>query len=221
MDKYDFIRQLEVELKGLSDDEINSAISYYKELFEDAGSDKAQELINNLGSPKEIAESIKRESGTIIVNEEIEEPKQTNESIHEENSNSNQENNSKSKQREVSRDGGTILLLVIILILTSPVWLGLLIAFYSIIFALVCTVLVIALAFGAIGICGIISGITTIFSIPPVGLVLLGMGLLFTALTLICAPPLCKGLFLLCRGVLNGTIAVFRSIFYKKEAVAA
>lgn len=227
MDKYDFIKQLESELRGLSDDEINSAVSYYKELFEEAGSDREQELISNLGSPEEIAESIKRESGTIALQQEAAEEKKNNtqnaqNTAQSAGENSTQENSAKNydRPREVRRDGGTILLLGIIMIFTSPIWLSLLIAFYAVVFSLIFTVFVLAIVFGVLGICGIISGLSTIIPFPPMGLVLLGLGLVFTALTLICAPPLCKGLFVLSRAVINGTVSAFRSIFYKRGAVA-
>lgn len=212
MDKYDFIKQLEAELSGLSEEERNSAVSYYKELFEDAGNDKVQELIENLGSPHEIAENIKRESGTVAAVDKSD------------NSAKTEEVNIKDKEpqprTEKRRDGGTVLLLTIILILTSPVWFSFVIAFYAIAFALLCVIVVLALVFGIIGIAGIVSGFSTIFAAPPVGMVLLGLGLVFTALTLMCAPFLCKGAFGICRAVINGTVSVFHSIFYRREAAA-
>lgn len=209
MDKYDFIKQLEAELAGLSEEERNSAVSYYKELFEDAGNDKVQELIENLGSPQEIAENIKRESGAVTVSEKPD------------GSSNTEKVNIKDKEPqphiEKRRDGGTILLLTIILILTSPVWLSLVAAFYAVVFALLCVIIVLALVFGIIGIAGIVSGFSTIFAVPPVGMVLLGLGLVFTAITLMCAPFLCKGAFGVCRAIINGTVSVFHSIFYRRE----
>lgn len=235
MDKYDFIKKLEKELSGLSQEEINEAVSYYKELFEEAGSEHEQELISNLGSPASIAENIKRESGMVAVIEEEVSEKSSEKSADSssasdkaqpryEEYNSSAQNNTNTAQgsgkREVRRDGTTILLLSAIAFLTAPVWLPLLIAFYAVFISLVFTVLVIALVFGVIGISGIVSGIALLIPILPLGCILLGLGLLFTAATLTVTPYLVKGLFFVCRAVLNGTIAVFHSIFYKKEAAA-
>lgn len=236
MDKYDFIKQLEKELSGLSQEEINEALSYYKELFEEAGSEHEQELISNLGSPAVIAEAIKRESGMVAVIEDSSAEKenakadkaaddtQKAQSRSEKQADSSSYDNTGSAprkgRREVRRDSTTILLLSAIALLTAPVWLPLLIAFYAVFLSLVFVVLVIALVFGVIGISGIVSGIALLIPALPLGCILLGLGLLFTAAALTFTPYLVKGLFFVCRAVLNGTIAVFRSIFYKKEAAA-
>ena len=63
MDKYDFIKRLDNALSPLSETERESALRYYKELFEDA--ENESELIEHLGSPEKIAENIIRESGMI------------------------------------------------------------------------------------------------------------------------------------------------------------
>ena len=60
MDKYDFIKRLDNALSPLSETERESALRYYKELFEDA--ENESELIEHLGSPEKIAENIIRES---------------------------------------------------------------------------------------------------------------------------------------------------------------
>ena len=216
MDKYDFIRELEKELSGLSEEERNSAVSYYKELFEDAGSDREQELINNLGSPADIAESIRRESGTVAVHEKSGNTGGSSCSGAE--SESSGENSA--PRTESKRDAGTALLLTAVLLLTSPVWLPVLISIYAVIITILVTVFIIAFVFGIIGIAGIIIGISSLFAVPPVGLVVLGLGLLFTALTLICAPFLCKGIFHICRAIINATVGIFHRIFYKKGAAA-
>ena len=58
MDKFDYINKLSKCLEELSDEEKNAALEYYKELFEDAGSENEQELIHKLGSPEELADNI-------------------------------------------------------------------------------------------------------------------------------------------------------------------
>lgn len=70
MDKFDYINKLSKCLEELSDEEKNAALEYYKELFEDAGSENEQELIHKLGSPEELADNIIRESGIVSVKKE-------------------------------------------------------------------------------------------------------------------------------------------------------
>jgi uncharacterized membrane protein len=67
MDKYDYIDTLKANLSDLSEDERISAINYYKELFEEAGSENEQDLIQRLGSPQALAANIIRESGMVAV----------------------------------------------------------------------------------------------------------------------------------------------------------
>ena len=67
MDKYDYIDTLKANLSELSEDERISAINYYKELFEEAGSENEQDLIQRLGSAQELAAKIIRESGMVAV----------------------------------------------------------------------------------------------------------------------------------------------------------
>ncbi len=200
MDKYEFIKQLENALSGLSDEEIKAAVNYYKELFEDAGNENVQELINSLESPQQIAENIKRESGILTTP-----PKPA-------------DSPSEKPKTESRRDTLTILSLIILALLLSPVWLPLLIVAFILVAIPLLIVLIIAFVFGIIGITCIAVGLSVLFAFFPAGLAILGTGLLFTALTLICTPYLVKGTFCLCRTLINGTVQMFHGIFYKKGA---
>lgn len=224
MDKYDFIKQLEKGLSGLSDTEISQALQYYKELFEEAGSEREKELIANLGSPESIAENIKRESGTVAVIEpekaeasEADEP--AGENIRAE-ADTEKSPSEPQCRTEKMRSMSTIVMLIIIAFLTSPVWLGIMVVVYAVLFAVLVTVIALVVAFGAVGIAGICAGAVSLFPAPPVGLVLLGLGLVFSAITVMCTPFLCKGIFYICRGVLNGTVSLFHSIFYERGTAA-
>lgn len=226
MDKYDFIKQLEKGLAGLSDVEISQALQYYKELFEEAGSEKEQELIANLGSPESIAESIKRESGTVAVVEPVKPEASADDDNKAEQTSGNEQkktasgDNEQECRTEKLRNVGTIALLIIVAFLTSPLWISIMAAVYAVLFAVLVTVFALVIAFGAVGVAGICAGAAALFPAPPVGLVLLGLGLVFTALTVLCTPYLCKGIFYLCRGVLNGTVRLFHSIFYERRTAA-
>lgn len=216
MDKYEFIKRLEAALSGLSDEEKNSAVSYYKELFEDAGSDKVQELIDNLGSPEEIAESIKRESGTVAVQVQ---PENTSEPHNTDGSDlSGEETDNSGVRVEKRRDSLTIVLFLLVAIFTSPIWMSIAAVVLAVIFSILCVGIVLIVVFGIIGIAGIISGLSTLFAAPPVGIVFLGLGLIFTSLTLICSPFIFKGTVALCRWTINCIVSFFHSIIYKKEA---
>ena len=58
MSRNEYLAELKSLLMSLPSDERDAAIKYYQEFFEDAGGDKEQEVISELGSPKVLAESI-------------------------------------------------------------------------------------------------------------------------------------------------------------------
>jgi uncharacterized membrane protein len=59
MTKFEYISELESLLLDVSDDERLEAIQFYENYFEDAGEDKEQSIIAELGSPQKVAEGIK------------------------------------------------------------------------------------------------------------------------------------------------------------------
>ena len=61
MNRNEFIGILRRELSKLPQEEIDAAVEYYEEYFDEAGSDREAELIQELGSPKKIAAQIKSE----------------------------------------------------------------------------------------------------------------------------------------------------------------
>ena len=62
MTKYEFLGDLSRLLKDLPEEERNQALHYYEDYFADAGEDNEQEVLNELGSPENIAELIKADS---------------------------------------------------------------------------------------------------------------------------------------------------------------
>ncbi len=60
MTRTEFMQELERLLSGISEEERREAIEFYENYFEEAGKDKEDEVIKELGSPEEVAESIKK-----------------------------------------------------------------------------------------------------------------------------------------------------------------
>lgn len=88
--------------------------------------------------------------------------------------------------------GGMIVLIVILAVLTSPVWLGLLGGFFGLavgviatLFALFLTFLIIGVAFVVVAIALLVTGIGLLFSAPLGGLCVIGAGLALFALGLV------------------------------------
>lgn len=61
MNRNEFIDMLRKELSKLPQEEIDAAVEYYEEYFDEVGPEREDELIQELGSPKKIAAQIKSE----------------------------------------------------------------------------------------------------------------------------------------------------------------
>lgn len=59
MTKYEFLGDLSRLLNDLSEEERKQALHYYEDYFADAGEDKEEDILRELGSPEKIAEQIK------------------------------------------------------------------------------------------------------------------------------------------------------------------
>ncbi|MCI1268922.1 MAG: DUF1700 domain-containing protein [Ruminococcus sp.] len=231
MDKYDFIARLSASLKDLSDDERNSAIDYYKELFED--SDSEQELIERLGTPEQLAESIIRESGTVCLKSDSQTENQTNvnnsNNEYKENAQNSDFYNSNTTASEpscsesdsiknIKRDSKEIVIILILVLATSPFWIGIVSGILGTFIGITAAVFGISIALAACGISGVFGGIAELFVSVPNGILIIGAGLICCALVILCAVPLCKAIIKLCVLIGKGIASLCKSIFYKKEA---
>lgn len=64
MNRIEFMKQLEVLLQSISEEERKDALCYYEDYFEDAGPQKEQDVIRELGSPEHVARTILEELNT-------------------------------------------------------------------------------------------------------------------------------------------------------------
>lgn len=167
MNREEFLRQLERLLSDIPESERREAMEYYQNYFEDAGPENEASIIEELGSPEEVASSIKKnlfgedyENYTFVK----EEQNQTN----------------KTKRN---------IWIAVLLVLTFPLWIGLVVGAFGILIAGIACIFALAVAVialdGAVLITGVIlSGIGVaqmLSGFPAVGLILLGLGLLFLA----------------------------------------
>lgn len=63
MNRIEFMKQLEILLQNLPEEERKDALQYYEGYFEDAGPDKEQEIIRELKSPQDVARIILEDAG--------------------------------------------------------------------------------------------------------------------------------------------------------------
>lgn len=164
MNKKEFILELEKKLKKLPQDERETALTYYKEYFTEAGEDKEGEVIKEIGTPSEVASQI-------MVDFVI---KETNETRN---------------QNNVKRSFSTVWI-VILAILASPIALPIAIAIIILIF----TTWILIITFWIVGVSSILGGILYIIlsvltisqdfyvtmTILGIGMIALGFGIAVT-----------------------------------------
>lgn len=214
MKKEEFLRRLEQLLSGISEEEKADALGYYRSYFEDAGEENEEAIAAELESPEKVAESIRKNLGlegngsyyNSMANRDEEYYRNVNNTIQ------NLQGHPKNDK------GGWSALTITILILTSPIWLTLLLAVICVLFTVVAVLLGVAItvaavmaAFIIVGFALIGGGFTALFSGELlVGLGLIGSGLIILALGLLMVvltvwifggflPWALKGIVRLCR----------------------
>lgn len=238
MSKNEFLDQLFGLLSDISPEERDEALAYYREYIEDAGFENEEAILEELGTPEEVAAEIK--SGILNKNnQDIHYSSNTVKHSPEPYSSANQNNQSADNgtyysgsqnlhTTEPRKNSNMLLIILAILgvILLSPVWLGLLSGLLGIIVGLFATIAGFILGFGVgglvcffVGVILFLCGFPTILHNPLAGVALIGAGLVVAALGI---------LFLLftgwlCIGVIPWAVRCISRLFHslthrKKEA---
>ena len=199
MNKLEFLTKMRNRLErfGLPHDDINDALSYYEEIFLDAGFGKEEETSAELGDPEEIADGILRDSGI-----------QTADSIQFPPRFDNAQGGKKSTEN--------FWLKFIILILTFPVWFPILISIFAVLFALVVSAIAIVASLLFAGIAFIIAGVYSLTEVPPVGILSIGIGLMITGLFIILGGPVLRKLIPACGKLIRGFVDWVKRLFTQK-----
>lgn len=218
MNKEQFITRLEELLKDIPSAERIEAIEYYKEYFEDAGVENEDSVIRELGSPEEVAHNIREE----LAGKEIVSGNTTEEFHTEEGKDKFSEAAAKRRNPIVM---GCLIALACILgvsvgipVVSSVLGaaLGIVIAF----FAIVCALLIVGVVFIAVSIALIVIGIINVFVETLAGLLLIGIGILFMGLGLLFAVIGTKICSIVIPGVFRAVTDFFNRLLYRKGKTA-
>lgn len=165
MSKDEFLRGLRAALDGMTPEEIDSAIQYYEEYFDEAGPERESEILRELGSPQAVAAQIRVD----ITLRRMDGPTPPS-----------------------AKKGISAIWMVILAIFAAPIALPLAIAAVLMAFALVITVAAVLLALFIVVVALLCSGlIVGIASFPmftisfAAGLLCLGTGLALTGASLL------------------------------------
>lgn len=223
MNKESFMQELARLLGDISPQERQEALNFYEEYFHDAGPEKEQEVLKELGSPMQVAAKIKEGLDATVG---VENGPQTAEN----NAVQGMQNNSGGaayteqeppKKHSVWKTIGLVFLIICaspLLLAFASVILSLLIAWFLVLISLIAAFGAVALTCMLCGIAFAVMGFTCMFSFPYVclimagsGLICVGTGILFMMLTVwMCAYAL--------PGCCRGIAWLWRKIFGKKQA---
>lgn len=177
MNKYEYLANLRNCLTTLPQDERDAAMSYYEEFFSDAGEDNEQAVIESLGAPDLLARK--------IIDDNRKEAPET-------------ENTAfvpppTPQQTARKWTGGQIALLVVLLVLSSPIWLGLFLGLFGGLIGLIAGIFGTIVGVAVAGVGSIICGFAALFTgNVAFGLLNLGIGLICVGLVPLAFYPLCK-----------------------------
>lgn len=231
MNKDEFLRQLEALLSGISQEERTEALAFYRSYFEDAGEANEAKILEELESPQKVADSIIKDLG-VQPGEACSSGAQGasagaewNPAVQGAAQNASKgvpqgaaQNAAYSTQEKDGMPGWAIVLLVI----TSPVWLVMILVILSALLGIVAALFGIAIAvvavMGALLICGVVlfgAGIGSAFAgNPAIGIGLMGGGLIVLAIGILAVvlvvwifggflPWALKGIWKLCQKPFN------------------
>ena len=199
MNRMEFFKRLEYLLRGLPHSEKMDALTYYNDYFDEAGVENEQRVIQELGSPEAVAEKIledyRRETGYNYNTREAgcayNEPETEYNYTTQENGMPNMATQQTQKKK---LSAGKIALIVVLLILTCPIWIGVVAGLFGAVVGILGALfgVVVGLGGAAIGlvvasaVC-IVAGIIAAIAIPLEGLAMIGIGALLFALGMLLA----------------------------------
>ena len=231
MNKDEFLRQLEMLLSGISQEERTEALAFYRSYFEDAGEANEAKILEELESPQKVADSIIKDLGVQPGDacssgaQGASAGAEWNPAVQGAAQNASKgvpqgaaQNAAYSTQEKDGMPGWAIVLLVI----TSPVWLVMILVILSALLGIVAALFGIAIAvvavMGALLICGVVlfgAGIGSAFAgNPAIGIGLMGGGLIVLAIGILAVvlvvwifggflPWALKGIWKLCKKPFN------------------
>ena len=224
MNKQEFLRQLETLLQNIPTSEREEAMEYYRNYFEDAGPEKEEDIIQELGSPEKVAESIRKD----IFGEQMnsyQSAKGEGTSSAERLPYSTYESSKEARKNKTQRN----ILLVLLLIFTFPIWISVLAVIFGLSLGLVGTLFGIIVAGVAMVFSGFLAGfvligagIAKIFvGFPAVGIMVFGAGLIALALSVLGVLVMAWIFGGILPWIGRGIGALFRKIFGRKMKGAA
>lgn len=210
MTKNEFLKDLRQRLSALPSDEQEAAVSYYEEYFDEAGPEREEEILRQLGSAEKLASEILKG--------------QSFEGIR---SSSSGNVPPKTESVKNNRNGRFSALLIILVIIASPVILaagggvlGGIIGIVAGVLAIVAAVAAVGAALGIGGLSALGWGIVHCFAAPLDGIAFVGIGLILLAVSILLLYLFGLIVGKVIPAVFRGTVSVLRRILVPAASAA-
>lgn len=239
MNRTQFMLELAALLQDISAEERTEAMKYYNDYFDEAGKENEEQIIRELGSPGKVASEIKAGLGTKTESQgEFSERGYTDPRFERKAPPAGREEDwtgrgtaQREWQEEASgfRTNRTIKILLVVLILLAcapiiiPVAIALICVAVGLVLALFGIFLGVAAASAAIAIVGIVlfvAGAMTLLPDLPVGLALLGSGMIIGVVGVILTVASVRLCMIVLPGLFRFFVDLLRKPFHRRKAVA-
>lgn len=162
MTREEYLTRLQYNIASLPPLEVQNIMQYYREYFDDAGEENLYNVMQELGTPEQLAQKIR--AGYSVPY----------------------------PQPQPAKSGTNAALIAVIAVLTSPIWLvagivaaSLIFALFVIVFSVIFSVGIVGIALTGAGLFVFIMGFPTLFIHVPTGIMLIGAGLILVAVGLL------------------------------------
>lgn len=186
MNRLEFMQRLEALLSDISQSEREEAIQYYNDYLNDAGVENEQEVLDAMGTPEQLAKTIKEGLGDNGTEGEFTETGYHNEAYEEK-----EKNEVVKKESKKRLSGGMIALVIISCILAMPMIAAALSGLFGAGVGILGGLLgifigsaVMGISLFAVALFLICFGVGELFLLPLVGVCLIGAGILCAGLSL-------------------------------------
>lgn len=206
MNRQEFMRELEHLLRGIPENERIDALAYYNDYFDEAGAENEYQVIQELGSPQQVAQTILADYGseTKANRQDYCSPEQESRAdygqaqssyeyqTNEQSNPYSTRTNPSGTEKKQGMSKSTKILLIVIAILTFPLWIGVVAGLFGGVVGLLGGLFGTVVGLGGAGIgllvggvACFVAGILRLFTLPIEGLVITAVGAILIAIGLL------------------------------------
>jgi len=227
MNRIEFMTQLAALLQDVPVEERREAMQYYNDYFDDAGAENEQQVIEELESPKKVAENIKADlKGTSLDNGVFTENGYTDTRFDDrEMPEKRYEYQGQPEQKEPPKTSNTmkIILMIAIVLVGGPVLIPLALGLVALVagclialVAVFASVVVMAVSAVIAGVVLVVNGIILLIPDFAVGIGLLGFGLILTALGFVGTVAGVRLCIIVLPAIFRAIVSICRKPFHRK-----